>query len=169
MRITLLLVLVVLSACSSKPQTSNGESSEEVILPIEKRIKLTDLEGNRVPLSAFAGKTVFVNFWASWCKPCIKEMPSISAANETLAGDDFVFLIVTDDAVDKIKKFKAKHDFSFTYYHLEIPAYELDLKALPTTMVLNKEGKVVFNEVGARDWNSDESLALLRGLKDKSI
>ena len=79
----LLIGLFFVVGCGSNSSEAESETKEENLqeLPLVERFDFEDLEGNKMNWSDTKGKLVFVNFWATWCKPCIKEMPSISEAN----------------------------------------------------------------------------------------
>ncbi|MCB0490163.1 MAG: TlpA family protein disulfide reductase [Cyclobacteriaceae bacterium] len=126
------------------------------------KIELATLDGERINMNDFKGKIVFMNFWATWCKPCIQEMPTIAKAQEQLKGQDIVFLFPSEEDEDLIRAFKEKKDFDFNYVQARnISA--LNIQALPTTFIFNPNGERVFSEAGFRDWSTPENLALIRG------
>lgn len=153
------LILILAVACNNKP---NETTEEELPKNLIERIKLSDLEGNDIRLSDFKGKTVFLNYWATWCRPCISEMPDIDKAAQILSSENFIFLAASDEEIEKVKKFIEPYNYSFQFVHSETSVFDLDIMALPTTMIINKEGKIVFNEVGARNWHDESELNRLR-------
>ena len=123
--------------------------------------QLADMNGKRVDFSTFKGKKVLVNFWATWCPPCIAEMPSMQALYHDY-GDQVVFLFVTHDDKAAIEKFITKHGYTFPIYHEVSPApVELESNALPTTYLINEKGEILIDKTGAADWNSDKVRSLL--------
>lgn len=101
------------------------------------------------------GKVVFVNFWATWCPPCIAEMPSIQKLYNDY-NDKVVFLFVTNDNFEKVEKFKTKEHYTFEVFNpLNDVPEELKTYSIPRTFILNKKGDIVVDESGAVDWNSD--------------
>jgi thiol-disulfide isomerase/thioredoxin len=109
-------------------------------------------------------KVVVINFWATWCPPCIAEMPSLDKLYQVYKGD-VVFLFVSNENLDKLQKFKQTHNYQFPVYKAitELPS-ELDINAIPRTFVINKTGKIVVDKTGAANWFSDgfkEKLELL--------
>jgi thiol-disulfide isomerase/thioredoxin len=100
------------------------------------------------------GDVVLVNFWATWCPPCIAEMPSLQALYNDY-NDKVNFLFVTSDTFEIVDGFKSKNDFTFEVYNPinEVPE-ELMTKSIPRTFVINKKGEIVIDETGAVDWNS---------------
>ena len=163
-KVYILFGLLFLIGCNTpKKEEDNKEEGfdSQMELPLNERFSFEDLEGNKIDLSDTKGKLVFINFWATWCKPCVKEMPSISEAYIQLKDQNVVFLIASDEEVEKIKKFESKHHYSFKLIHSSASVFELDVKALPTTIILNENGDIVFNEIGARDWSSDKNIKLI--------
>ena len=155
---SLLLIILAFVSCTSTKQDTEKELPAELI----DRIELTDLEGGAISLDDFKGKTVFLNYWATWCRPCIAEMPDIDEAAKILGEEDFVFIAASDESVDKIKKYITTIDYSFQFVKLNSSVFDLEIMALPTTMIINKKGEIVYNEVGARKWDSETEINKLR-------
>jgi thiol-disulfide isomerase/thioredoxin len=101
-------------------------------------------------------KVVLINFWATWCPPCIAEMPSLQLLYNDYK-DKVVFLFVTNEDFKIVKDFKTKKDYSFEVYHplTEIPK-ELSTRSIPRTFIINKKGEIVVDESGAVNWNSNK-------------
>ena len=99
-----LLLLIVIS-CGKTPKSENTAT-------------YTDLEGNAVALSDFKGKRILLNFWATWCFPCLEEMPSMEKAQEVLASENYVFLFATTDELNKINSLKKKTELSLSVFTL---------------------------------------------------
>jgi len=156
MRSLFFIFLIALAACSSQ---KTGEQSSMVA----SQIKLTDLDGKEVDLTEFEGKTVFVNFWATWCRPCIQEMPSIAALETQLAGKNIVFFFASDEEVDKIQKFMESRKMSLNFVRVENPE-SLGIQALPTTFIFDGEGNMVFSEVGFRKWDDPATVEMITKL-----
>lgn len=153
------LVLVVFGCQEQKAQEEKEDLSS---VPKLERISLSDLDGNAIDLKQYKGKRVFLNLWATWCKPCIAEMPDISKANDVLSKEDYVFLVASDESMKKIKDFAKRYDFSFQFVKMNNSVYDLDVSALPATMIINAKGELVYEEIGARDWDSETELEMLR-------
>ena len=151
-----ILFLITLAGCSSK---KTGEQSSIVA----SQIKLTDLEGKEVDLTKFEGKTIFVNFWATWCRPCIQEMPSIAALQTQLAGKNIEFFFASDEEVDKIQKFMESRKMTLNFVRVENPE-SLGMQALPTTFIFDGEGNMVHSEVGFRKWDEPATVEMVMKL-----
>ncbi len=125
-----------------------------------EKVKLTELNGDQIDLAGFKGKTVFVNFWATWCGPCVKEMPTIDKAQEALKDKDVVFLFASNEDSEEIKEFAERRPFNFHYVRLE-NMEELKIPALPMTYIFDPNGNLKFSETGARDWSESTNLKLI--------
>ena len=85
-------------------------------------------------------------------------------AYKELQGDNFVFLVASDEGIERIKKFVSRVDFSFQFVQLQGDIFDLDIKALPTTFIINPDGQIVYNEVGAREWSTKDNIDMLINL-----
>lgn len=163
-----IVALIITSCGQSKPDKVVAVNTEPPRNSTSKKvvnaIVLRNLDDQSIDLASYKGKTIFLNFWATWCKPCIKEMPSIENAKQILSNENFVFLAASDESFDKIRKFKEKHDFTFLFVRLESGLETLNIYSLPTTWVFNPDGEIVLNEVGAKAWDSAQEIEKLRKL-----
>jgi thiol-disulfide isomerase/thioredoxin len=125
----------------------------------------TDLDGNAVSLADFKGKRILLNFWATWCTPCLKEMPSLAKAQEILKDENYVFLFPTTDKLQKVTQFQknSKHPFRFLLVTTSLD--KLQIYALPATFIYDTNGKMAKRIDGATEWDSEEILNQLRAIK----
>ena len=159
------LILLTLLVFASLVGCQKSEKKDEKLPEkLVDRIQLEDLKGETITLESLKGKTIFLNYWATWCRPCLAEMPDMDKAAKILGEENFVFLAASDEDMDKIKKFVAVKDYSFQFVHSKTSVFDLDIMALPTTMIINTKGEIVYNEVGARDWANVKELEKLREL-----
>lgn len=129
--------------------------------------QLLDISNKALDFSAFKGKVVFVNNWASWCPPCIAEMPSIQALKNKLKGEHVAFVMVSfDHDPEKAKSFIQKRNFDFDIY---FPGedYPYPTASIPATFILDKSGEVVSQHVGLADYSSDELTDQLKKLANE--
>ena len=132
----------------------------------DTNFSFTDASGKTTSTAGLKGKVVFINFWASWCPPCLAEMPSMDALYKKFKDDDrFVFIFINEEE-DKTKaiKYLEKNNYTMPMYSStgNVPI-EIYSGSLPTTIVLDREGKVVFKKDGMAGYNTD---AFIRQLKD---
>ena len=136
-----------------------------VTQPVE--IQLKDASGNWIRLSDYRGKVVFLNFWATWCAACVVEMPAMEKLHRRLKDKDFVMVAINMQESDaQVKAFFEKLNLSFTALldsNGEVGA-GFAVNALPTTFVLDKEGRIVGAAIGPREWDSRASIALFEYL-----
>ncbi len=139
----------------------------QISQPVE--IQLKDVFGNTVSLSDFRGNVVFLNFWATWCPPCVIEMPSMQKLHRRFKDKNFVMVAINSQETDaRVKSFFDKYKLSFTALldsSGEVGTW-FDVNAFPTTFVLDKEGRIIGRVLGPREWDSQASVALFDYLID---
>ena len=133
--------------------------------PLE--IQLKDITGNGVRLSDFRGKIVFLNFWATWCPTCVVEMPAMEKLHRRFKDQNFAMVAVNlQESEAQVKSFFEKFKLSFTALldsSGEV-ASGLAVSALPTTFVLDKEGRILGIALGPREWDNQASIELFEFL-----
>ena len=153
----IVLFFIAASCSDSKKQESKSISSSQS--EIEK-VKLTSLKGVTIDMKQYNGKAVFINFWATWCKPCIEEMPTIKKAMDLFQDEKIEFLFASDESMEEIQSFETEHRYGFNYTkagNME----DLNIIGLPTTFIFDKDGKQVFSEMGYRKWDDKANIDLL--------
>ena len=104
---------------------------------------------------------VFINYWATWCPPCIAEMPDLEKLYQRYQ-DQVDFYFVTNDDPEKVRSFMNKHEYTFPiYFSTGKKPKNLSSDSLPTTYVIAKDGKIVFDKTGTANWNSDRFTTVL--------
>src|SRR3989338_10093348 len=126
---------------------------------------LNTLDGKKVSLKDFKGKVVFLNFLATWCPPCVVEMPSMEALHKRFKGKGLVVLAVNDaENVNKVSSFVKKRGYTF-HVLLDSDGLVTDgsyrVVGLPTTYLIDSNGMVVGKAEGVRAWDSPESFRLM--------
>ncbi|MEO6347112.1 MAG: TlpA disulfide reductase family protein [Aquaticitalea sp.] len=126
--------------------------------------KLVNENGESFDFNEAKGKVVVLNFWATWCPPCIAEMPHLEDLYSDYK-DKVLFLLVSSETPEIVAKFKAKHDYDFKVYSSvsEVPK-ELETTAIPRSFILDKNGTIAIDKTGAANWNSDVVRKLLDDL-----
>ena len=155
------LVTVGLFKAEIKNETAVAKAAPAPLLQFRNE------RGELLSTEELKGKVVFINFWATWCPPCRAEMPSLQELYNELKNDNrIIFLFVNeDDDAAKAKNFLQSKQYSFPLSFREgrIPA-DIYSGTLPTTIVLNKEGNVVFRHEGLASYNSAEFIKQLKEL-----
>jgi thiol-disulfide isomerase/thioredoxin len=126
---------------------------------------MVTLQGEEVTLGDYRGKTVFLNMWASWCPPCMAEMPSIDRLHKAVGNEEIAVLAMSwDEELADIEDALASRQI--TGLPVLLPVKEappgMEFTALPTTFIIAPDGRIVFRHAGAHEWDSAESLAFLR-------
>lgn len=116
---------------------------------------LSDLENQVKDFSGSKAKPVFVSFWATWCPPCIAEMPSIQTFYENY-GEEVDFYLVARDASSSVEGFMNKNNYTFpVYFEASQTPNLLDSNALPTSFLIHSNGEIIIKKKGAADWASE--------------
>ena len=121
---------------------------------------LQDLSGKTVKFSSLKNKVIFLNIWATWCPPCVAEMPGIQGLYDKVKGNKniaFVMLSVDQNGMDKVKRFVAKKGYTFPVYlpASGVPA-TFETRSIPTTFILSKDGKVAARHDGMANYDTKE-------------
>lgn len=145
----LLAVLVVLAAgCKTSPNEGVREAPE--IGAIAPRFTLQDIQGTEISLSNQRGKVVLINFWATWCPPCLQEMPGIQNIYEQYDGDLVVLAIDNDEPLDLVKDFQ--EELGLTFNILMDPGARVQLqyqiRSYPTSLFVDEKGIIQFVHIG---------------------
>lgn len=127
---------------------------------------LKDINNEQVNLKNHKGKVIFINLWATWCPPCVGEMPEIQKLYEHFKDNDKIeFLMITGDPVSKIKSFIKKRGYSFPVYHYNSnPPIPFRVKSIPTTFIISKSGKIVVKKIGAANWGGSKTIKIINKL-----
>jgi thiol-disulfide isomerase/thioredoxin len=130
------------------------------------QIAMTDGTGARVDLASLKGKPVLLNLWATWCVPCVREMPSLDRLQQSLDGRIRVVALSQDkDGAAAVQPFFAAKKISHLATYLDQggdAARALGVDGLPTTYLLDGEGRLLGELLGPAEWDSPEALALIR-------
>jgi peroxiredoxin len=118
----------------------------------EADFTLTDLQGKTWALKALKGKVVLVNFWATWCPPCRKEMPDLNTLYQRFKDQGFVILAISDEEADKVKPFIAERNISYPV--MLDPGRKVNelfqVEGIPKSFVYDREGKLVAQSIDMR-------------------
>ncbi|WP_142848983.1 TlpA disulfide reductase family protein [Telmatospirillum sp. J64-1] len=136
-------------------------------------VAFTGPQGEPMTLEDFRGQVLLVNFWATWCAPCVKEMPSLDRLQQRLGGDGFQVLTLSQDR----QGLPVVQDFFERQQLTHLPAYldqdgsagrALGLQALPTTYLIDAEGAIAMTVLGERDWDSPQMIEKIKAVMEQS-
>jgi thiol-disulfide isomerase/thioredoxin len=124
------------------------------------------LDGKTVKLGGFKGKVVFLDFWATWCAPCIAEMPSIEKLAKSLKGENIAFVLVANDKKQAVESYVRENHLDLSSYLMagDSPA-DLPSHGVPATYILDRKGAAVLSHFGAANWDTDNVRSYLRDLE----
>lgn len=130
-------------------------------------MKLIDSEGTPVALSDLKGKVIFFNIWATWCPPCIAEMPGINRLYNDVDQDEVAFVMLSvDQDFQKAVEFRKKKGFDFEIYRLAGPMPAMyATNSIPTTYVIDAEGNLALTHLGMGQFDTKDFKEFLEGLK----
>ncbi|CAA7618147.1 Thioredoxin family protein [Magnetospirillum sp. LM-5] len=165
-------VAVAVLGTSYTERPSNPSVSEALIAaaPPGKRkaaprFAFTDQTGARLDLARFKGRVVLVNLWATWCPPCVAEMPSLDRLQARLGGDGFqVVAISLDKGGAAIVKRWFDHAGLSALAIYNAPPGDFAGALLPTSILIDAEGREVWRGEGAYDWVGEEAVATVKAL-----
>lgn len=140
------------SAEEESEMQSSEERNADVPVDVIESAVFTDWDGNEVQLSDFRGKTVLIDFWETWCGPCLNAMPALDKLMDDYP-DDFVVIAVSpgwSDTEEVVRRFIDEHDYDFVYVRDEKLATALEIRGIPYKVYIDPQGKYIKNETGSR-------------------
>jgi len=151
---------------------AGSASAARLLTPIDPPIQapaftLQDTQGNPISLADYRGKVLVINFWATWCPPCRREMPSLNRAAAWLKKYDIALLAINSgEQAGKVEKFLQEQPVDFPVVLDPDSAVSTQWKAtrLPMTYVVDPQGRLVYRALGSREWDAPELLVPIRSL-----
>lgn len=143
---------VVLFTGIMNPDVEKIEKPRKAIYDFD----LQDMDGRQVSFSDFEGKVVFLNLWATWCGPCIAEMPSINDLYQDVQNQEIIFVMLSlDEDPEKAREFMKRKGFDFPAYTPvgNLPAI-YRTGSIPTTHVISPDGYIVFTKKGTANYDT---------------
>jgi cytochrome c biogenesis protein CcmG/thiol:disulfide interchange protein DsbE len=170
-----LLILILILGCSKSKEekkTDPKQPSKVQVAPEEgyyaPGFQLTDLKGQKVSLSDYKGKVVLVNFWATWCGFCRKELPSMESLYQMLKPRGFEILAINVDrlSVQEVSSFILKNQMNFPVLlnPLGDVAKQYHVSGLPVSFLVDQKGIIRWKVVGARDWMEEKIIEKIETL-----
>lgn len=159
--LTSTLIMMVFSFCANAQENDDRQYTEGLLKPGELAPDFIIANGDTLagkPLSSFRGRYVVLDFWASWCRDCRKDIPAVKALHKKYASDDIVFIGVSFDT-DKETWMKCVRDNGMNWiHHSELKPWkstgisaDYHIKWIPTMYLLDKEGRILFSTIHAEE------------------
>ncbi len=155
-----LLMFSALAAESQQPKLGYQLTALSKTVPAPG-FTLKDMDGKKFSLKDYRGKVVLLNFWATWCPPCRREMPSIERLHQYFKGKDFVVLALNQmESGDQVFTFTGDLGVDLTFPILfdkdSSVSRAYGVQGLPTTYIIDKKGNVRFRAIGGREFDHPE-------------
>ena len=151
------LFLLHFFACQEK---SNNLSD---LALLQNKSVIFDLNNNILEPKSLYGKKTIINYWATWCRPCIKEMPEIENDKKKLS-QIYNFVLVSDENMEKILDFTTSREFDLNFFKSKKSNEIVGVYSLPTSFVYDEKGKKIKTIVGVTKWDSEEIINQLKSL-----
>ncbi len=150
-------------------RTDHGGTGQPPAAPVVAQMdydwSVLDLDGGEFPLGETQGKTLFLNFWATWCPPCVAEMPSIQRLYDELKDEGVAFVLVSDQRPATVRRFAQARGFTLPFYTSESdPPEVFRTRGIPATFIASPDGSIVVRHVGAGRWDDEKVVEFIRGL-----
>ncbi|MEQ8924733.1 MAG: TlpA disulfide reductase family protein [Fulvivirga sp.] len=149
--------------------SADTETDSDTEQKVDYNFKLKNLNGETVSLDDYKGKVIFLNIWATWCAPCIAEMPNIQSLYDKIDKDKIAFVMLSmDNSEAKAKKFIDKKGFTFPTFMAASDVPDLfRVPSIPTTFVISKDGKVASKNIGMANYDKKKFREFLEELAEK--
>jgi thiol-disulfide isomerase/thioredoxin len=157
-----------------KPRAKELNDLAEVLVPTDPPAPVPDIvfitaDGTEHHLRDFFGHGMVVNLWATWCVPCVAEMPALAALSQTLAPDDIAVLPLSSDrgGASVVQNFFRDHGITGLPVLLDpkgAAAHALGARGIPTSLIIDKKGQERARLEGAADWSTQAAAAIVRKL-----
>ena len=157
------------SAIAAEPPPLGHKMSPVKSAPLAPDFTLPDIDGKQHSINDFRGKVVMLNFWASWCPPCVREMPSMERLYSKYKDKGFVVVAVNQwENEDIVFEFTGRLDLEPTFPILfdreSRISEQYSVKGLPTTYLINKAGKIQYRAMGGREFDHPEIEKLIEDM-----
>jgi thiol-disulfide isomerase/thioredoxin len=126
-----------------------------------------DMDGNEISIADYRGKTIILNFWATWCAPCVAEMASLDRLQEQLSGTNMEVLAINEDRDGEAAASAFFEERGLSHLRILIDrdmklSRAANVTAMPTTLLINREGEEVAAVLGEAEWDSPDIVAYLK-------
>lgn len=150
-----------LGSCQSKNPSESMESTDEnAVASLElTSLRFQQVNGEEFGLQPKDKKWTVLHFWATWCKPCLAEFPELKEALPNLPQADTQFILASEEDLDQIQAFESRHQTGLNLSRfVQGSLADFEIYALPTTLILDSQGKEVFRQVGLVEWKNVKSI-----------
>ncbi len=161
-----LVTLALLAACSTRFLAQRTTSSP--LTPSDFAWKFRALDGTPTTLDAFRGRVIVLTAWATWCEPCVAELRSLHALQQSTRDADIAFVLISPERAETVQRFLTRRALSLPSYLEWSKAPDVfDFRAVPMTWIIDPAGTLVLRHRGARRWDTPDVRAFLDSLRRK--
>ena len=165
----LLILIIILSA-----NIAQAHDFKLVTSTIPKQSLFKDHHGKQLTLHNFRGNLTILNFWATWCKPCVVELPSLNKLQTLIKpyGSEIIAIVPDNNEGNKAKSFLRRLRLNNLNYYVDVnknTAASFNVNSIPMSYIVNGKGHVVAFAEGAIDWTSRENIKFIRTLLAKEL
>jgi len=164
-----ILGVLLILGCAQPPELP---AYEREWLAVEERVPMDlsgtfkTLDGEDVPLidSDLESKVLFLNLWATWCLPCLEEMPAMASLYQEFSDQGLAMVAVSNEDPEVVRKFLEKHSYPFTILldPEDILTPRFKVVALPTTLIVDRQGRLALRQLGSYRWDSPAMIEQFR-------
>jgi thiol-disulfide isomerase/thioredoxin len=166
--IVLLIATAPVNADWQQPELSHNLTPVKNITPASDFV-LSDMDDVKIKLSDYRGKVVLLNFWATWCPPCIREMPSMERLHQQVNAEDFKVIAINQmEDADQVFAFTGQLEidptFDILFDSTSKVSQDYAVRGLPTTYLIDKQGNIRYRAVGGRVFDHPKVIEIINGL-----
>lgn len=167
-RVITLVAITLLSACSSDDSGITSPGMSPLVTYDASVATYQTLDGTGLELNSFSDHKIFINYWATWCAPCIRELPALSRTAAILQDEGYIFLFASDEKIETIEKFMKTRGFDqdFAGNFVKLNGYfgMHGIDAVPSSTLYAENSILLQSWAGEREWDSPEVIAEIRAL-----
>lgn len=162
-------LLICLAAVAASPVAAgSGELKPVKGAVVAADFAAADLQGHAMRFGTLRGKVVLLNFWATWCPPCLKEMPAMERLHRAYKDRGLVVLGLSQDqaGADKVRAFVDKLQVTFPIWHDRdgLVGRQYSIPGVPTSYLIGADGRMAYRALGEYDWSGPEARAVVEAL-----
>jgi len=149
-----IIAITLLAASCKNTHRSSDYQNGNLTTESFPQFTMINPRGEAVEFSSLKGKTIFVNLWATWCPPCVAEMPSIEKLYKKTKSENNAFVLLSlDEDFEKAKKWVKARNLDIPIYTTSQLPTLFKVRSIPTTFIFQPDGKLLFNHVGMEDYS----------------
>jgi len=130
-------------------------------------ISLTDLNGHKVSLNAYAGRPLFLSFFATWCGPCMRELPELADLRMKLSDEHLQLVCISDEPIERLLALQAHFGGQLIILHSAKNFHDIGIYTYPTNYIFNAKGNKVYEKVNPDDWENPDMIRNIKQLIEK--